>query len=299
MNANHFISSTRASVSASAAAPPSAGMASTLPGAAAGGGDSLYDALGVSPTATAEEIRKTYRKLVLKCHPDKIRDEREKPAAEKRYHAIVTAYEVLSDQVKRSEYDKRSRLNGAAGDDVLVNVTLKEALTGATKLAMVPRRKKCPWCAGVGLKCEPCDACDGKRVVASGAPCAKCDGRGFGAPVTCANCKALGATEDFFQGRVVVPPGVAHGARIQITGVKVHAKIHVMPSKLFARDGADIISTLRLSAEDAARGGFFDVETLRGAETTWVDEGAKTGDVKARSIHWSPYDRVGVVNADP
>ena len=173
MNANHFISSTRASVSASAAAPPSAGMASTLPGAAAGGGDSLYDALGVSPTATAEEIRKTYRKLVLKCHPDKIRDEREKPAAEKRYHAIVTAYEVLSDQVKRSEYDKRSRLNGAAGDDVLVNVTLKEALTGATKLAMVPRRKKCPWCAGVGLKCEPCDACDGKSVVASGAPCAK------------------------------------------------------------------------------------------------------------------------------
>ena len=107
MNANHFISSTRASVSASAAAPPSAGMASTLPGAAAGGGDSLYDALGVSPTATAEEIRKTYRKLVLKCHPDKIRDEREKPAAEKLYHAIVTAYEVLSDQVKRSEYDKR------------------------------------------------------------------------------------------------------------------------------------------------------------------------------------------------
>ena len=81
--------------------------------------------------------------------------------------------------------------------------------------------------------------------------------------------------------------------------MKVHAKIHVMPSKLFARDGADIISTLRLSAEDAARGGFFDVETLRGAETTWVDEGAKTGDVKVRSIHWSPYDRVGVVNAVP
>ena len=116
--------------------------------------ESLYQVLGVESTASAEDVRKTYRKLVLKCHPDKVRDEAAKPAAEKRFQAIVTAYEVLSDTVKRSEYDKRARLNGAAGDDVLVNITLKEALAGATKLAMVPFKKQCVWCAAVGMKCE-------------------------------------------------------------------------------------------------------------------------------------------------
>ena len=65
-------------------------------------GESLYKTLGVEPTATAEEVRKAYRKLVLKCHPDKVRDEAAKPEAEKRFQAIVTAYEVLSDTVKRA-----------------------------------------------------------------------------------------------------------------------------------------------------------------------------------------------------
>lgn len=116
--------------------------------------ETLYQVLGVEPSASADEVRKTYRKLVLTCHPDKVRDEAAKPAAEKRFQAILTAYEVLSDTVKRSEYDKRALLNGAASDDVLVNITLKEALAGATKLAMVPFKKQCVWCVGVGMKCE-------------------------------------------------------------------------------------------------------------------------------------------------
>ena len=120
------------------------------------GSESLYATLGVSSTVTAEDVRKVYRKLVLKCHPDKVRDEAAKPEAEKRFQAIVTAYEVLSDTVKRGEYDKRMRLNGAASDDVLVNITLAEALTGATKLAMIPYKKQCAWCAGVGMSCPPC-----------------------------------------------------------------------------------------------------------------------------------------------
>lgn len=256
-------------------------MASTATTAARG--ESLYEVLGVEPTASAEEVRKTYRKLVLKCHPDKVRDEAAKPAAEKRFQAIVTAYEVLSDTVKRSEYDKRARLNGAASDDVLVNITLKEALAGATKLAMVPFKQKCAWCVGVGMKCEPCVACGGKRVHPGAIPqrpCAACDGRGFGEPVACRPCKGLGCTEEFFQGRVVVPAGVVAGARIQIAGRSQHAKIHVMPSKIFSRDGPTITSVLKLSAEEADAGGFFEVETLHGTETVFLEENAKSGDTK-------------------
>ena len=241
-------------------------------------GESLYATLGVAPTASGETVRKAYRKLVLRCHPDKVRDAAAKPEAERLFRLIVTAYEVLSDDVKRAEYDKRARLNGADVDDVLVNVTLKEALTGATKLAMVLDKKKCAACVGVGMRCESCATCAGRRVDANGKPCAACGGRGFGAPKPCAACHSKGAVEDFFQGRVAVPAGVADGARVRVAGKKQCAKIRIMPSKLFERDGLVIRSVLKLTAAQAKEGGFFDVETLGGVATVFVDAGAKTGD---------------------
>ena len=196
---------------------------------------SLYKTLGVEPTATAEEVRKAYRKLVLKCHPDKVRDEAAKPEAEKRFQAIVTAYEVLSDTVKRVEYDKRARLNGAASDDVLVNITLKEALTGATKLAMVPFKQKCPRCSGVGMKCDPCAKCDGTRV-SNGAPCQACDGRGLAHPSRASSAKP-GRHREFFQGRVVVP-AKRRGRRARTNLRQIPARrIRVMPRR-YSRETA-------------------------------------------------------------
>ena len=73
---------------------------------------------------------------------------------------------------------------------------------------------------------------------------------------------------------------LAAGARIQITGRTQHARIHVMPSKIFSRDGATITSVLKLTAEEADAGGFFEVETLHGKETIFIDEDAKSGDTK-------------------
>ncbi|SCA63215.1 Chaperone protein DnaJ [Chlamydiales bacterium SCGC AG-110-M15] len=62
-----------------------------------------YSALGVSKTATADEIKKAYRKQALKYHPDKNADN---PEAEKRFKEISEAYEVLSDEQKRGIYDQ-------------------------------------------------------------------------------------------------------------------------------------------------------------------------------------------------
>lgn len=235
----------------------------------------------MEPTASGETVRKAYRKLVLKCHPDKVLDAAAKPEAERLFRLIVTAYEVLSDDVKRAEYDKRFRLNGADVDDVLVNVTLKEALTGATKLAMVPDKKKCAACAGVGMRCDSCAKCAGRRVDDTKKPCSVCEGRGFGAPKPCDACHSKGAVEDFFPGRVVVPAGVADGARVKLVGdAKRFAKIRVMPSALFERDGFSIRSVLRLTKAQAKEGGFFDVETLDGTATVFVEAGAANGDAK-------------------
>ncbi|XP_065527703.1 dnaJ homolog subfamily B member 2 isoform X2 [Lathamus discolor] len=63
-----------------------------------------YEALGVSRSATADDIKKAYRKAALKWHPDKNPDNKE--YAEQRFKEIAEAYEVLSDKQKRDIYDR-------------------------------------------------------------------------------------------------------------------------------------------------------------------------------------------------
>ena len=61
-----------------------------------------YASLGVSKTASEEEIKKTYKQLAKKYHPDLNKD----PGAEAKFKEISEAYAVLSDKQKRSQYDQ-------------------------------------------------------------------------------------------------------------------------------------------------------------------------------------------------
>src|ERR671922_2462390 len=63
-----------------------------------------YEVLGVPRTATAEEIKKAYRQLARKHHPD-LQPAAERPRAAERFKEINEAYEVLSDGDKRAKYD--------------------------------------------------------------------------------------------------------------------------------------------------------------------------------------------------
>ncbi|HEX4667374.1 MAG TPA: J domain-containing protein [Chthoniobacterales bacterium] len=64
-----------------------------------------YETLGVSKTASADEIKSAFRKLARKHHPD-LAKTKEKAAAEEKFKQINEAYEVLSDPAKRSKYDQ-------------------------------------------------------------------------------------------------------------------------------------------------------------------------------------------------
>ncbi|KAJ8610541.1 hypothetical protein CTAYLR_009750 [Chrysophaeum taylorii] len=64
--------------------------------------DDHYKALGVRPTASAADIRSQYRQLAKKYHPDKNPND---PKAAEKFQKIATAYEVLSDDEKRRDYD--------------------------------------------------------------------------------------------------------------------------------------------------------------------------------------------------
>src|SRR5438105_958990 len=111
-----------------------------------------YEVLGVKPDATADEIRKAYRKLAKQFHPDLNPG---KPAAEARFKAVSAAHDILSDPEKRARYDRgeidesgaerprysyRPHAEGAQGwkyrregDDIHVElpVSLSEAVLGA------------------------------------------------------------------------------------------------------------------------------------------------------------------------
>lgn len=63
---------------------------------------SLYETLNISENATAAEIKKSYRTLAKKYHPDMNKD----PQAEEKFKEINAAYEVLSDEKKKSQYDR-------------------------------------------------------------------------------------------------------------------------------------------------------------------------------------------------
>ena len=73
-----------------------------------------YEILGVSKTAPKDELKKAYRKLALQYHPDKNPDNKE---AEEKFKEAAEAYEVLSDDQKRSAYDRfgHAGVGGAAG----------------------------------------------------------------------------------------------------------------------------------------------------------------------------------------
>jgi molecular chaperone DnaJ len=74
--------------------------------------DELYKTLGVSKKATDEEIKKAYRKLARKYHPDRNSGD---AAAEEKFKEVSAAYDVLSDPAKRKEYDAGPAFAGFGG----------------------------------------------------------------------------------------------------------------------------------------------------------------------------------------
>lgn len=75
-----------------------------------------YQVLGVSKSASADEIKKAYRQLAKKCHPDANQDD---PGAQAKFAEITEAYDVLSDSDKRAKYDQYgqhwNKVQGGAG----------------------------------------------------------------------------------------------------------------------------------------------------------------------------------------
>lgn len=145
----------------------------------------LYNILGVSVTATPEEIKRAYRKLALQYHPDRNNGS---ASAEDKFKQAADAYEILSDEKKRRDYDLKSPLQqnydphkSASNNDIflVLLLTLDDVVNGSKKISLVysrtvlcdckeEEREYCEKCQGRGTVVEQQEACPliepGERV---------------------------------------------------------------------------------------------------------------------------------------
>lgn len=226
-----------------------------------------YDVLGIKKTASKEEIKKAYKKLAKKYHPDLNKDN---PASVEKFKEINEAYSALSDDSKRSNYDRYGstdqqhsqgfggfgqggfqsgfgdifegifdtgrRRGPQRGRDLKaeVELTFKESCFGTDKNIKVNKLEHCDKCEGIGGTGE--------------ISCATCNGAGqvrksfrtpfgvFAQSATCSECGGMGKT-------IKTKCGKCHGEGRYRKTVTIKVKV---PSGV--QDGM----TLRLSGEGEA-----------------------------------------------
>uniref|UniRef100_H0XJH1 DnaJ heat shock protein family (Hsp40) member A1 n=1 Tax=Otolemur garnettii TaxID=30611 RepID=H0XJH1_OTOGA len=150
-----------------------------------------YDVLEVKPNATHKELKKAYRKLALKYHPDKDPNEGEK------FKQISQAYEVLSDAKKTELYDKggeQAIREGGAGGGFASPMNIFDMFFGGGGGRMQRKRRGKNVIHQLSVTLE--DLCNGatrKLALQKNVICNKCEGQGGkGAIECCANCRGTG-----------------------------------------------------------------------------------------------------------
>ena len=216
-----------------------------------------YELLNVQRTAGGDEVKRAYRRLALKFHPDNAKgDEKAKKEAEEKFKEMAEAYEVLSDPEKRQLYDRYghaglrgagmhdftsmgfgdiasmfqdifgfgggSRRHGRGYDlETAVELKLEEVATGAEKSLEFERMDYCQTCSGSGAKpgTQPkrCSTCGGYGQVET-------SGGGFFRMVrTCPACRGAGV--------IVTDPcpdcrGSGRQRKKRVLSVRVPAGVH-------------------------------------------------------------------------
>lgn len=236
-----------------------------------------YDILGVSKDASADEIKKAYRKQAIEWHPDKHKNNKE--AAEKRFKEINEAYQILSDKEKRAAYDKFGHQAFSPGG-------MPGGFGGSSGGPFTGRAGPFTYTytsTGGGSPFSGFDFGDPFEIFEQFF--------GGGSPFRRAqNIPRYGVTLDFMEAvkgvekdveiegkkrKIKIPAGVDEGSRIRFEDFIL--SINVKPHETLERDGADIFVKVNIPYSMAVLGGEVVVPTVDGSLKLKIRSGTQSG----------------------
>lgn len=218
--------------------------------------------MGISPDASESEVKKAYRKLAHKWHPDKNPDD---PKAEEKFKEVSEAYQRItnpeafaSDNPYAGGFgfgdassifeDLFGNIFGGGrqrrGQDfrTKIHLTFEEACFGATKTVEFDVPVSCNTCSGVGATTgnyESCEVCNGSGQISQrhgfmqmNMPCSACRGRGITIITPCESCKGSGSVLEHRKHEVKVPPMRETGNVLRVRGAGGKASPGVLPGDL-------------------------------------------------------------------
>lgn len=229
-----------------------------------------YEMLGLPQNSTPDELKRSYLSLIFGLHPDRNGGDSSKT---EKFMQVQAAYDVLSDPVKRADYDRTINTTGKHWNDMFnrfhtkprttyvvngsdieleVIISLAESYSGCEKDLSYDVEDPCPVCDG--SKYDPdvpkakCHVCGGggmkydfvKKTVA---PCTVCEGRGKIHVAYCSLCNGAGVKRRPVQKTVAIPESIKDGATIKYAGLGSPGVNH-----------GDLLLTVRVAVlEDAIR----------------------------------------------
>ena len=248
-----------------------------------------YEVLGVAKGASDDEIKKAFRKLAVKYHPDKNPGNKE---AEEKFKEINEAYSVLSDKTKRSRYDQfgHAGVGGDGGGDPFAGFRGANGQSFNFDFG------------GGGFE----DILGSIFGFGGGGFRGARRGRDYRTSITIDFEEAIfGATKtisvDGNQTKLKIPAGIYDGQSIRLAGKggeaptadgqrgDLYVEVRVRAHKHLTREGDLILSDVTISMVDAVLGTEIDVETVDGEITMKVPAGTQPGTNFKLSGHGAPH----------
>lgn len=254
--------------------------------------DDPFATLGLHREASLEEVRRAYRRLAMRWHPDR----NPSLAAENEFKRIKNAYELILDPERFALWQQAqaTRATGAGaepprsdGEDVTqaLILSLEEAARGCMKSIDLGRSNRCTGCHGSGKKqlkhslpCALCNGCGRVRGDRRGTHlCEGCGGRGYLREAACEECAGSGWQKKSRTLSVKVPPGILAGERLRLARQARHGaagesagagdlylEIALAPHPLFELQQRDLHCAVPVSIFRLLCGGRIEVPTLTG-----------------------------------
>ncbi len=269
--------------------------------------------LGLKPGATPEEIKRAYRKLAMRWHPDRS----DHPQATERFKEIGAAYDMLTaavhdensekteaDESAEESTEQNDQENGEADSaeqdttpraaDIRRNfeLSLEEAAAGCRKTLHYTRGKACPTCEGSGeaglARTRFCGDCHGSGRVHDEnrdlVRCPACNGRGIFTERICPDCAGSGRDSTDLSLEINVPPGMLPGDELRLAGQgeqggdgelpgDLYLTIVLRSHAIFQLRGRDLHCRMPVSALAMIAGGEIELPTLAGHSLHVLDAG--------------------------